>query len=162
MNHYDTDSSESCGEPAVVDSQTRRLVAGLVAAGAVGKPIDCNPAFTSLGLRYLGGRQGMLVLGLTAGPQAIQGAGLVGGGTIANMLDCAIAVAVLSCLGPGQDCVTISLTVNMLAAGHAGDFTADTSLDRLGRRVAFAGARLHDASGRLIATASASLAIVTR
>ncbi|SPO54618.1 Thioesterase superfamily protein [Pseudomonas sp. JV551A1] len=144
----------------VRDNPTRALVAGAVAGGRCNVPLDANPALVSLGAVLAEGRPGALQLRFEAPPSSTQGNGVVSGGTLASMLDIAMAMAVLSVLPPGRTCATTSLSVNMIAAGQAGAFLARASVDRSGRSVAFARADLYDADGqRLLATASSSLAL---
>lgn len=64
-------------------------------------------------------------------------------------------------LKPGYTCATISLTVNMQSAGQEGHFIAVAGVDRVGRQIAFAQAKLYDAErSRLIANATSSLAVM--
>ena len=86
---------------------------------------------------------------------------MVGGGTLANMLDLAMAMGVLSRLKPGYTCATVSLTINMQSAGDQGHFVAVTGVDRVGRQIAFAHAKLFDADrSRLIASGTSSLVVM--
>lgn len=142
------------------DTSTRRFIAELFIDGTEGKQIDCNPAFRSLQTTFISGTPGNVRLQFFASEETIQGAGVIGGGTIANMLDCAIGVAVLSRLGPGQNCATANLSVNMFRAGMSGHFTVEAKVERLGRRMAFAEARLFDEKEKLIATATSALAVL--
>jgi uncharacterized protein (TIGR00369 family) len=101
------------------------------------------------------------VIRFTAPGTATQGNGVVGGGTLANMLDLAMAMGVLAQLKPGYTCATISLTVNMQSAGQEGHFIAVAGVDRVGRQIAFAHAKLYDGErSRLIANATSSLAVM--
>jgi uncharacterized protein (TIGR00369 family) len=143
------------------DNPTRAYVAEAIACGRRNVPLDVNPALASLSAQLVEARDGELVLRFTAPPSATQGHGVVGGGTLATMLDLGMAMAVLSKLKPGFTCATISLTVNMQAAGQQGHFIAVAGVDRVGRQVAFAHARLYDSTrSRLIASATASFAVI--
>lgn len=142
------------------DNPTRALVAGAVAEGLSNVPLDANPALVSLDAVLVEGEPGNLRLRFEAPQSSTQGNGVVSGGTLASMLDIAMAMAVLSVLPPGRTCATTSLTVNMISSAQAGSFQARASVDRNGRSVAFARADLYDADGqRLLATASSSLAL---
>lgn len=143
------------------DNETRRLIADAVARGDRGVVLDCNPAFAALAAILLEGNAQEVVVQFTAGKDTTQGNGVVGGGTIANMLDSAMAVAVLSQLGPGQTCSTITLNVNMLRPALSGRLRVRASIEKLGARVAFAHARLLDDKETALATATSSLAIVS-
>lgn len=145
----------------VQDNPTRAFIAEAIAAGRRDVALDINPAFASLGSVLEEGRPGCVTLRFTAGPQSAQGNGVVGGGTLANMLDCALAVAALSTLAPGHTCSTVSLTVNMLRAANVGALWVRASVDRTGRRMVFAQAQLFDAQQRLVATATSALAVAS-
>lgn len=151
------DGSAAAG---LVDNETRRFVADALASGNRDIRLDCNPSFQNLAAVLRDGRPGDLSVAFRVGEEVTQGNGVVGGGTLANMLDSAIAVAVLSALRTGQTCSTVSLTVNMMRAAMHGDFVAHAEVEKLGRRIAFANAQLCDAGGRLVATATSSLAIM--
>jgi uncharacterized protein (TIGR00369 family) len=143
------------------DNPTRAHVARAVSSGHRNIPLEVNPALASLSALLVETRAGELVIRFTAPEGATQGNGVVSGGTLANMLDLAMAMAVLSRLAPGQTCSTISLTVNMQSAGQQGHFLAVAGVDKVGRQVAFAHAKLYDAEGaRIIANGTSSLAVI--
>jgi uncharacterized protein (TIGR00369 family) len=88
--------------------------------------------------------------------------GSVHGGYAATLLDSACGIAVHSKLAPGQGYTTLDLKVSYLRG-----MTLDTGLVRaegvvisMGRRVAFAEAKLTDASGKLLATDSSTLLVI--
>ncbi len=90
--------------------------------------------------------------------------GSVHGGYAATLLDSACGVAVHSKLAPGQAYTTLELKVSYLRG-----MTVDTGAVRaegvvlsMGRRVAFAEAKLTDAAGRLLATATSTLLVITQ
>lgn len=144
----------------VIDNPTRAYIAAAVAAGRRDVVLDTNPAFASLGAVLREGRPGELRLGFVAPTESIQGNGVIGGGTLASMLDMAMAMSVLSMLPPGRTCATINLSVNMMAAAKAGPLVAVASVERVGRTVGFARASLFDASGeRLLASGTSALSI---
>ena len=143
------------------DNPTRAYIANAVAAGGRNVPLDVNPALAGLSALLLESEGAEVVIRFTAPQSATQGNGVVGGGTLANMLDLAMAMAVLAQLKPGHTCATISLTVNMQSAGQQGHFIAVAHVDRVGRQIAFADARLYDGErSRLIANATSSLAVI--
>jgi uncharacterized protein (TIGR00369 family) len=148
-------------ETLLKDNPTRALVAEAVSSGRRNVSLDANPALVSLSALLVESQDGELVIRFTAPQTATQGNGVVSGGTLASMLDLAMAMAVLSRLKPGSTCATISLTVNMQAAGQEGHFVAVAGVDRVGRQIAFAHAKLYDAErSRLIANATSSLAVI--
>lgn len=151
---------EAGAAPAPEDNPTRALIADAIASARREVALDINPAFAYLETVLEEGAQGAVTVRFTAGPQTAQGNGVVGGGTLANMLDCGLAVAALSALPPGRTCSTISLTVNMLRAASVGKLWVRASVDRAGRSVVFAQAQLLDAEQRLVATATSALAVM--
>ena len=142
------------------ENPTRAFIAESIHSGRQNVPLDVNAAFISLGAVLVEGRPGDVKVTFTAGESVMQGNGVVGGGTLANMLDCSLAIALMSALSPGQTCSTISITVNMMRPATAGVLLAQARVDRLGKRVAFASATLHDKEGRAVANATSSLAIL--
>lgn len=150
-----------CAE-LVQDNPTRALVAEAVSSGRCNVLLDVNPALTSLSALLVDSADGVLRIRFTAPRSATQGNGVVAGGTLASMLDMAMAMGVLARLKPGFTCATIGLNANMLAAGYEGDFLAVAGADRVGRQIAFAYARLYDGAGaKLIATGTSSLAVIS-
>lgn len=142
------------------DNPTRAHVAAAVAAGRWDVPLDTNPASASLGAVLREGKPGELRLSFVAPQESTQGNGVVAGGTLASMLDLAMAMAMLSVLPPGRTCATINLSVNMMAAAKAGPLVATASVERVGRTVGFARASLFDASGeRLVASGTSALSV---
>lgn len=143
------------------DNPTRAYISEVVTSGRGSLPLDINPALVSLSAQLVEARDGELVLRFTAPHSTTQGNGVVGGGAIASMLDLGMAMAVLSQLKPGFTCSTINLNVNLQASGKEGDFIAEAGVDKVGRRVAFAYAKLYDADrSRIIASATSSLAVI--
>lgn len=127
--------------------------------GSEGVALETNAFFRSVRARLLGGVPGDVQVGFTMGEDVIQGNGVIGGGALASMLDCATATATLSALKTGFTCATINITINMMSAGQVGDFRAQAVVEKMGRRVAYVTAKLHDPKGKLIATASCAMAI---
>jgi uncharacterized protein (TIGR00369 family) len=144
----------------IADNDTRRFIADAIVTGRKNVPLTCNAAFESMGAVLVEGRPGDVLVSFEAGEAAAQGNGVVSGGTLAAMLDSAMAVVVLSALRPGQTCSTISLTVNMLRPGLVGRLYVQAGVEKMGGRVAFASARLLDGDRKLLATGSSSLAVI--
>jgi uncharacterized protein (TIGR00369 family) len=144
----------------LIDNLTRAHIATAIAEGRRNVPLDTNPVSQNLAMTLLEGEPGELQLGFVAPLSSTQGNSVVGGGTLASMLDLAMAMAVLSVLPPGRTCATISLSVNMMASAQAGPLKAKASIERVGRNIGFAHASLFDASGtRLLASGTSSLAL---
>ncbi len=143
------------------DNPTRAAIADAIAHGQSGQPLPINPAMEYLQAVFVAGEPGRVTLQFTAPQTSIQGNGVVGGGTLASMLDIGMAMAVLSRLDYGRTCATINLSVNMLAPAQPGNFLVTAHVEKLGRQIAFSAASLVEAhSERLVATASSSLAVL--
>src|SRR6266849_6751156 len=116
----------------------------------------------SLGLEFVEIAPGKAVFAGTPGEHAYNPIGAVHGGYAATLLDSACGCAVHSRLTASQAYTTLELKVSYIRA-----ITRDTGLVRaeglvvsLGRRAAFAEARLTDGEGRLYATATSTLMIL--
>ena len=88
--------------------------------------------------------------------------GSVHGGYAATLLDSACGIAVHSRLAPGQSYTTLELKVSYLRGmtSETGVVRAEGNVLSMGRRVAFAEAKLTDAAGRLLATATSTLLVI--
>lgn len=89
--------------------------------------------------------------------------GTVHGGYAATLLNSACGIATHSRLAPGQSYTTLELKVAYHRAMTAatGRVRAEGTVISIGRRVAFAEARLTDANGRLLASATSTLLVIT-
>jgi uncharacterized protein (TIGR00369 family) len=87
--------------------------------------------------------------------------GTVHGGFAATLLDSACGCVVHSMLGEGQSYTTLELKVayHRPIKADTGPVYAEGKIISMGRRAAWAEARLTDAAGRLYATATSSLLI---
>lgn len=100
----------------------------------------------------------------TPGEHAYNPIGSVHGGYAATLLDSACGCAVHTRLGAAQTYTTLELKIAYHKALHAtiGPIQAEGRVVSLGRRVAFAEARITDAEGRLYASATSTLLIIER
>lgn len=89
--------------------------------------------------------------------------GQVHGGYAAALLDSACGCAVHSRLAPGQSYTTLELKVAYHRAmmSETGAVRAEGRVLSMGRRTAFAEARLTDRSGRLLASATSTLLVIS-
>lgn len=89
--------------------------------------------------------------------------GTVHGGYIATLLDSACGCAVHSRLAAGQAYTTLELKVayHKAITAQTGTLRAEGRVVSIGRRAAFAEARLTDGQGRLLASATSSLLVMT-
>lgn len=88
----------------------------------------------------------------------------VHGGYAATLLDSACGIATQSRLGPGQTYTTLELKIayHRPMSAETGLVRAIGSIISFGRRVAFVEAKLTDPSGRLLASATSTLLIITQ
>jgi uncharacterized protein (TIGR00369 family) len=86
--------------------------------------------------------------------------GSVQGGFLAAMLDDTMAVALYSTLAAGEVAPMLELKVNFLRPAKAGRLTCDGHVVHRGGGTAFLEGSLHDAEGRLCATATATVRIM--
>ena len=90
--------------------------------------------------------------------------GIVHGGYFATLLDSACGCAVHSRMTAQQAYTTLELKVAFHKAmtDRTGRVRAEGRVTSLGRRVAYSEARLTDAEGRLLASATSTLLIIER
>lgn len=89
--------------------------------------------------------------------------GTVHGGYAATLLDSACGIAVHSRLADGQSYTTLELKIayHRAMTDRTGPVRAEGMVLSFGRRVAFAEARLTDAAGTLLASATSTLLVIT-
>lgn len=117
------------------------------------------PMIATLGLKLVEIERGHAVFAGTPDRSVYNPLGAVHGGYAATLLDSACGIAVHSQLGPGRGHTTLELKVSYLRGltEKSGEVRAVGRVTSMGRRAAFAEATLHDASGRLCATATSTL-----
>jgi uncharacterized protein (TIGR00369 family) len=89
--------------------------------------------------------------------------GRVHGGFVCTVLNSAAGCAVQSTLPMGMGYTSLDLTVSYLRGLHvgSGELRAVGTILKPGRRVAFAEARVLDVQGRLVATATSTLLVIS-
>jgi len=118
----------------------------------------------TLGLKLVEVEEGRVVFEGVPGLHVYNPIGTVHGGYAATLLDSACGCAVHSRLSASQAYTTLELKVAYHKAMRAdtGPVRAEGRVISIGRRTAFAEARLTDASGRLYATATSTLLVMDR
>ncbi|MFA5963505.1 MAG: PaaI family thioesterase [Sphingomonas sp.] len=98
------------------------------------------------------------------GEHAYNPMGQVHGGYAATLLDSACGIATHSKLAAGQGFTTLELKVAYHRAMNAetGPVRAEGIVTVFGRRIAYAEGRLTDASGRLLASATSTLMVLSQ
>jgi uncharacterized protein (TIGR00369 family) len=107
---------------------------------------------------------GRAVFAGVPGPHAYNPMGIVHGGYFATLLDSACGCAVHSKLTAQQAYTTLELKIafHKTVTAQTGRVRAEGAVITIGRRVAFAEARLIDVSGNLYATATSTLLVMER
>jgi len=99
--------------------------------------------------------EGRVVMSLVPDEVHYNPLGTVHGGILATLLDTVMGCAVHSTLGAGRGYTTLSISVNYIRAVTVatGPVVASGTIEHAGRSTAIARGTVHDAKGRLIATA---------
>ena len=119
-----------------------------------------SPFHSWMGMTLVEACEGEVELTLEVQPHHLNLQGFLHGGVLATLADTAAGLAVRSKLEAGRRHVTIQLGVQYLSAGSPGTIVARGRTVRVGRQIAHAEAEIHDANGRLLATAQATVAIM--
>ena len=117
----------------------------------------------TLGLRMVELEEGRVVIEGSPGLHVYNPIGTVHGGYTASILDNACGYVVQSKMAPGQTFTTLELKVSYHKAmtKETGPVRAEARIVSIGRRAAFVEARLTDQTGKLYATATSSLIIIS-
>ena len=117
----------------------------------------------TLGFRAVEIEKGRVVFAGTPDKSVYNPIGTVHGGYAATLLDSACGCAVHTSLAAGQGYTTLELKVayHRAMTAETGEVFAEGRIVTLGRRAAFADATLKDAAGRLYASATSSLLVIT-
>lgn len=125
-------------------------------------PVDSNPLAVALQTRLVqvDPRQGRVVLAFTPQSLFIQGTGVLQGGAVSAMLDFAMAFAVMASRLDANGCATVNLNTAFVRPAPQGAYRATGLIDKQGKNMAFAQARLERIeNGALVATATSTLAM---
>lgn len=79
--------------------------------------------------------------------------GVVHGGVVYSLVDCAMGGALTSRLEPGERCATLEVKINYLAAASSGELRAEAWVVERTRRVGVLQARVTTDGDRLVALA---------
>ena len=102
---------------------------------------------------------GRVRLSLEVGPKLLNEVGLVHGGVASLLLDGAMGRAMVRTLAQGEQCATVHLSVQFLAAAPKATIRAEGRIVKRGRRVAFLEGEVVDDDGKLIARATGTWSI---
>ena len=118
----------------------------------------------TMGFTMVEAEDGMVAFEGEPGEQHYNPIGTVHGGYAATLLDSACGCAVHSKLASGQGYTTLELKVayHKAMTADTGPVRAEGKVVTLGRRAAFAEARLTDEAGTLLASATSTLLVFER
>jgi acyl-CoA thioesterase len=86
--------------------------------------------------------------------------GVSHGAVAFTLMDTAMGAAVMSVVDGGSHCATIEIHTRFHRAATSGRLTAEAVVLHAGRRIVHLDARTHDETGRLVASATGSFAII--
>jgi uncharacterized protein (TIGR00369 family) len=149
---------------AAWEDQTRLAEAGRGLSGleharaAVDGTLPKPSMLVLLGIDVLEVEEGRVVAAVTPGEQHYNLIGTVHGGLVATLLDTSMGLAFQTCAGPGERCTTLNLDVTFIGAlrEDSGEVRAEGRVLHRGGRALTAQATATDATGRLLATGSAT------
>lgn len=112
-----------------------------------------NPFVEMLGVELLELELGEAVCRLRVEEKHERRGGFVHGGVTASLVDTVMALAAATYLKPGENSVTIDLTVHYLRPIFGGAVVAKAKVLRAGKRIITLSAEVFDEKGELAATA---------
>ncbi len=149
------------------DAQRQRL---LDWAGSMNRSIEraraagasIGPIAEALHIANDGAEDGRARYHLDVVPELLNPHGVLHGGAVYTMVDYAMGGATMSALGPGEICATIEIKISYLAGVRVGRLDCETEIIKQGRQVVFLESKVRDDTGRLVATATGSFAVIRR
>ncbi len=141
------------------DNPDRAALAAFMGGSAEAAAMVSSPLLAALACQIAEAEPGRVRLHFEPSERFVQGNGVLAGGIVATMLDFALAFAGLTTCGTGESAASIGLNVCFLRPVIAASVTVDASLVSAGFRIAHAEARMTNAAGVLLATATSALAM---
>lgn len=141
-----------------------RDLSGLEQLRALIKASRRPPIGDTMGFALVEVDAGRAVFAGTPGPKVYNPLGSIHGGYAATLLDSACGCAVHTRLDATQAYTTLELKIayHKAMTDRTGEVQAIGTVLSIGRRVAFAEAKLTDAAGKLFASATSTLLILER
>jgi uncharacterized protein (TIGR00369 family) len=130
-----------------------------MAEGRVPSP----PIAQLIGMRIVKVERGLVVFDCTPDESVYNPIGVVHGGLVCTLADTVTGCSVHTTLDAGTGYTSIDITVNYLrpVTLASGTLTATGKVTKPGRRVAMAAAEIHDAYGKLVATATSNCLVMS-
>ncbi len=149
------------------DAQRQRL---LDWAGSMNRAVDrarapgasIGPIAEFLHITNAGATDGRATYYLDVAPEILNPHGVLHGGAVYVMVDYSMGNATMSTLPPGEICATIEIKISYLASVRSGRLTCATQIIKRGRSVVFLESHVTDDTGKLVAAATGSFAVVRR
>ncbi|MBL8766710.1 MAG: PaaI family thioesterase [Planctomycetes bacterium] len=121
--------------------------------------IDVSPFNEKLGIRVRDESDGAVVLAVDANESFHNEVGAVHGGVAMFLLDGAMGRAACRTLTEGETCATVQISIQFIAALR-GRIEARGTVTKRGRRIAFLEGTCVDETGKLVARAQGTWAIL--
>lgn len=115
--------------------------------------LTTNPFVSLLGIELVDLTPGEAVCRLQIEEKHQRAGGFLHGGVTASLIDTTLAFAVATHLEPGQNSVTIDLTVHYLRPIYQGIVTAHAKVLRAGKRIVTVSAEVYGETNEIAATA---------
>jgi acyl-CoA thioesterase len=116
-------------------------------------PADNSPLANLLGFTTVKKGDGLLILEAQVRDDLCNRRGVVHGGVLSALLDCALGGAVVAGLKPEEWCATLQLSVQYIRGGRVGPLRATGEMTGRGRHAAFARGEIVDGDQKVIARA---------
>jgi uncharacterized protein (TIGR00369 family) len=104
--------------------------------------------------------EGVIKVGFEGKPEFCNPSGFIQGGMLSAMLDDTMGPAAFIMTEGKLYTPTIAMTVNFISPGKVGAFVCEAKVVQMGKTVVFVEAKLMDASGTLVATATSTSRLV--
>ena len=104
--------------------------------------------------------EGWIRLSFQGRPEFCNPSGFIQGGFLSAMLDDTMGPAAFIMTGGKQYTPTVTMTVNFLSPAKVGTIYSEAKVVQLGKTVVFVEAKLTDASGTILATATSTSRLV--
>ncbi|WP_346910980.1 PaaI family thioesterase [uncultured Roseibium sp.] len=141
------------------DNTDRAFLAEVLAHGKTDVEVTSGPLARALGTTIVSAVPRRVRLRFALDEGHTQGAGVIHGGTLTTALDFGMAFSVLTELDEGMSAVSVNLNVNFMKAVLPQTVYVDAIAESVGRRIAFANARMTTESGILVASGTSSLVV---
>ncbi|MBK6940722.1 MAG: PaaI family thioesterase [Planctomycetes bacterium] len=123
--------------------------------------MDVSPFNAKLGVAIRDEADGSVVLSIDANESFRNEVGAVHGGVAMFLLDGAMGRAACRTLGPNESCATVQISIQFMAPAR-GRIQATGRVSKRGKRIAFLEGICVDETGKQIARAQGTWAIVAR